>query len=144
MYCKIFIMLSLFAGSLELGAQSVKDLEKVEHLIQQFNQAVDQQDPIKLERLLHPQFRAYVHRLFSGPDLIITERNSYMQAIREKKIGGDSRVVHILHTDLNNNSAIIKVIFEGKELRFITHLSAIKLANNEWQLLSDLPEIVKL
>jgi hypothetical protein len=144
MYCKIFIMLSLFAGSLELGAQSLKDLEKVERLVQGFNQAVDRQDPATLERLLHPQFRAYVHRLFGSPDLMITERNSYIQAIREKKIGGDTRAVHILHTDLNNNSAVIKVIFEGKELRFVTHLSAIKLGNDEWQLLSDLPEIVKL
>lgn len=64
--------------------------------------------------------------------------------MRDKKIGGDTREVHILDTEITNNIATVKAIFQGKALRFTTYISLVKLENGAWQIIGDLPHIEKL
>jgi Putative lumazine-binding len=135
---------ALLLGSASSMAQQITDLAKVEAAVRQFSAAGDRQDVASLDKVLHPQYRAVVNRAFGSPDLSLMDKVLYLQLMKDKKIGGDTREVFILQTDLGATSAMVKAIFHGKTLRFTTFISLVKLPSGEWQIVSDMPEIEKV
>lgn len=125
-------------------AQNTSDLAKISEVVHAFSAAGDKQDASLLETVLHPQFRAVVHRFMGASDVILMDKANFLQLIRDKKIGGDKREVHILHTEITNNIATVKAILEGKALRFTNYISLVKLENGSWQIVSDMPDVEKL
>ncbi len=138
------ILILMLLASFISQAQSTSDLDKIQAAVVSFAQAADQQDAARLDLLLHPQYRAVVHRVFGGKELSLMDKATYLQLIRDKKIGGDTRKVTLLQTDVVNNIAQVRAVFEGKELRFTTYVSLVKLESGEWQVVGDMPDIVKM
>ncbi len=134
----------LLMGSITAQAQQTDDLAKIETVVRAFSSAGDQQDATRLDKILHPQYRAIVNRLFGSPDLSLMDKALYLQLIADKKIGGDTREVFILQTDIEGNTAFVKAILNGKVLRFTTLVSLVKLPDGTWQIISDMPEIEKV
>jgi Putative lumazine-binding len=142
---KLMFSLSLIALiGMGCQAQDLKDVAKIEATVRQFSSAGDQQDAGQLDKILHPQFRAVVHRLFGAPDVSLMDKALYLQLIRDKKIGGDARDVVLLQTDVEGNIATVKAVLQGKALRFTTFISLVRLENGAWQIVGDLPDIVKV
>lgn len=139
-----FASILLMSIRLESQAQNTSDIAIIADAVRTFSNSGDQQDATKLDAILHPQFRAVVHRLFGAPDISLMGKALYLQLIRDKKIGGDSREVHILDMEITNNIATVKAILQGKALRFTTYISLVKLENGTWQIIGDLPHIEKL
>jgi Putative lumazine-binding len=125
-------------------AQEVTDLAQVEATVRKFCGAGDRQDATSLDKVLHPQFRAVVNRAFGSPELSLMDKPLYLQLMSDKKIGGDTRTVYVLQTDMGTNVATVKAIFLGKTLRFTTYIALVKLPSGEWQIVSDMPEIEKV
>lgn len=126
------------------SAQNHQDLTKIDEAIRAFAKAGDQQDVRILEKVLHPEYRAVVHRAFGSPDLSLMDKTLYLQLMRDKKIGGDTREVYVLQVDLTNNIATVNAVFQGKMLRFNTYISLLKLENGDWQIIGDMPDISKV
>jgi Putative lumazine-binding len=139
----IFMTLFVFCAA-AVQAQTVTDLSKIEAAVRQFSAGGDKQDVAVLDKVLHPQFRAVVNRAFGSPDLSLMDKSLYLQLMKDKKIGGDQREVYLLQTDIGENTALVKAIFHGKSLRFTTFISLVKLPTGEWQIVGDMPEIVKV
>jgi hypothetical protein len=125
-------------------AQSSEDLTKISEAVNTFAMAADQQNADRLDKILHPQYRAVVHRLFGGTDVSLMDKALYLQLIRDKKIGGDKRTVHLIDVDVVNNIATVKALFQGKELKFTTFVSLLKLPDGTWQIVGDMPNIEKV
>jgi len=136
----MLLMAIQFAGN----AQNTTDLAKISEVVHTFSTAGDKQDASLLETVLHPQFRAVVHRFMGAPDVSLMDRANFLQLLRDKKIGGDKREVHILHTEITNNIATVKAILEGKALRFTNYISLVKLEDGSWQIVGDMPDVEKL
>lgn len=142
---RMFIVLaSLLLGTLAAQAQETTDLAKIELAVRTFSSGADQQDVGRLDKILHPQYRAVVNRLFGSTDLSLMDKSLYLQLVQDKKIGGDTREVYLLQTEINGNVACVKAILEGKVLRFTTFISLVKLPDGTWQIISDMPEIEKV
>ncbi len=133
----------LFALAQFSYGQDSQDLTKIGETVRAFSLSGDQQDVGRLDALLHPQFRAVVHRAMGSADLSLMDKATYLQLMRDKKIGGDNREVHILQVDVMNNVAQVRAIFQGKVLRFNTYISLVKLENGNWQIVGDMPDISK-
>jgi Putative lumazine-binding len=131
-------------GGLISQAQQAADLAKIEAVVREFSAAGDKQDVTRLGKILHPQYRAVVNRLFGSTELSLMDRALYLQLISDKKIGGDTREVFLLQIDLVGNTASVKSIFRGKVLNFTTFVSLVKLPDGTWQIISDMPEIEKV
>ncbi len=140
----LFSFSVLMLGSFTASAQNAADLAKIEAAVHAFSNSGDQRDVSQLEKILHPQFRAVVNRAFGSPELSLMDKTLYLQLMKDKKIGGDKREVFVLQTDLGKNVATVKALFQGRELRFTTFISLVKLENGEWQIVSDMPEIEKV
>ena len=132
-------MLACFVGT----AQDRLDLAAIETAVHDFAHLGDRQDADGLDKLLHPQYRAVVNRLFGSEEVSLMDKAVYLQLIRDKKIGGDEREVFILSVDVVKNNATVKAIFEGNALRFTTFISLVKTADGKWQVIGDLPDIEK-
>lgn len=137
--------MSLFAiACVGCQAQDVKDVAKIETAVRQFSTGGDRQDAVQLDKVLHPQFRAVVNRIFGAPDLSLMDKATYLQLMKDKKIGGDAREVTLLQTDVEGNIATVKAVLQGKALRFTTFISLVKLPSGEWQVVGDMPDIAKV
>lgn len=134
----------LMLGATLAPAQNTDDLAKVENAVRLFSSAGDRQDALQLDQLLHPQYHAVLNRLFGKTDVSLMDKATYLQLIRDKKVGGDARDVTILHIEMGNNVAVAKAIFKGKALKFSTFISLVKLESGDWQIIGDMPEVEKL
>ncbi len=132
------------ATQLISSAQNAQDLTKINAVILEYSQAGDQRDVARLDTLLHPQYRSLVHRAFGGTDLNVMDKSAYLQLMTDKKIGGDTRKVHVLHVDVNGNVAQVKVILQGNVLKFTTYLSLVKMTDDSWRIVGDMPQIEKM
>lgn len=142
---KSLVLFTMFLlGSLVSQAQQTADLAKIEAVVREFSAAGDKQDAASLDKILHPQYRAVINRLFGSPELSLMDKTLYLQLMADKKIGGDNREVFLLQTDLAGNTASVKAIFRGKVLNFTTFISLVKLPDGTWQIISDMPEIEKV
>lgn len=139
-FTTLLFVMTQFASN----AQNSTDLNSISEAVHAFAQAGDQQDAARLDKILHPQYRAVVNRAFGSADLSLIDKTTYLQLIRDKKVGGDTREVHLVQIDVVNNIATVKAIFQGKELRFTTYVSLVKLADGSWQLVGDMPDIAKV
>lgn len=140
----LFSFTILMLASCASPAQNSTDLSNIDEAVRAFARGSDQQDAAGLDKVLHPQFRAVVNRAFGSADVSLMDKAAYLQLIRDKKIGGDTRDVHLVQTDITNNIATVKAIFQGKLLRFTTFVSLVKLPDGTWQVVGDMPDIEKV
>ena len=127
--------------SVNIQAQESNDLVAIEQAVRDFSAASDQRSPEKLEMILHPEFRAVVNRLFGSEEVSLMDKATYLQLIKDGKIGGDQRTVHILQLEVVENNATVRAILAGKAMHFTTFLSLVKNADGKWQVISDFPHI---
>jgi Putative lumazine-binding len=139
----LFALVFIVFGHYIAYTQNGQDLAKISGAVHAFSQAGDSQDAARLDLVLHPQFRAVVHRAFGSPELSLMDKSLYLQLMRDKKIGGDKREVHLLEVDVVNNIAQVRVLLLGKALRFHTYISLVKLDDGSWQIVGDMPDISK-
>lgn len=141
----MLVLSALFLlASFTCQAQQATDLAQIQAVVREFSAAGDQQNTARLDKILHPQYRAIVNRLFGSPDLSLMDKALYLQLMSDKKIGGDTREVFLLQTDISGTTASVKAIFLGKILRFTTFISLVKLPDGTWQIIADMPEIEKV
>ena len=127
--------------SVNVQAQESDDLTAIEEAVREFSAASDQQSAEKLEAVLHPQFRAVVNRLFGSEEVSLMDKAVYLQLIKDRKIGGDQRDVHILQMEVVGNNATVRAILAGKAMHFTTFISLVKNVDGSWQVIGDFPHI---
>lgn len=125
-------------------AEAQTEKQRVMDAVTQFVKFADAQNADEVSKLLHEDFRLVLNRLFGSNDVRKMDKSTYLQLIREKKMGGDKRTVEFVKVDVVNQNAAVKVLLKGKELAFESLLQLIQTADGNWQLLNDLPFAVKL
>lgn len=118
------------------------DREVIIKTIQAFANAGDDNDYIQLDKLLDNNYRVVMNRLFGSTDVSIVPKAVYLEKIRSKEWGGDTRILTIEEVLLNNTTASAKVVFEGTKMTFVSILMLVKNADNEWVLISDTPVVM--
>ncbi len=118
--------------------QSV-DEKAIKKTIHTFSKAGDANDSDQLELTLDPNFRIVMNRLFGSPDVSIMPREVYLEKIRTKEYGGDSRQVQVESVNINETTACARVRFIGKEMTFVSILNLVKDPDGAWKLISQMP-----
>lgn len=117
---------------------------QVSEAVHAFAKNADEQDVNAMDKLLHEQFRAIVNQAMGSKEVQIIDKGSYLNLLKAKKLGGDTRSVTILSIDLEAQNALVKARFSGKKRTFITFIQLVANAEREWKIVSDLPVIQKL
>lgn len=124
-----------------LPAQESADLLAEERAVEQFSAAGDQRNAAQLEALLHTEFRTVVNRQFGSEEVSLMDKAVYLQLVKDEKIGGDEREVHLLNVEIVGNNATVQAVLLGKKLRFNSFFSLVKAADGNWQIIGDFPHI---
>lgn len=137
---KSFFMLSLLAL---ITTPINSDKQKVKNVATQFAQFADQQDVIAMASILNEQYHTYLNRLMGSTQVKVLDKTTYLQMLKDKKLGGDDRKITIESMDINGNNASVKIRMEGKKLNFDTYLLLAKSESGDWQIVVDMPNIVQ-
>lgn len=114
----------------------------IEKTIQNYSIAGDKYDTDLLDSYLDPNFRIIMNRLFGSDEVLVMSKADYLQKIKSKDFGGDSRKIQIESITMNGTTACAKVSFVGSKMTFVSILSLIKDSEGKWKLISDLPVVI--
>jgi len=136
----LFIML-LFGMVLLTGYAQASDAEKIKAAVTGFAKAADMNDAEKLAGYLDTNYRLVLNRLFGSSEVNIMPREVYLEKIRKKEFGGDTRKVTFDQLIVNGTTASVKVTLKGKKATFISLITLVQNTDGQWKLVSDMPMI---
>lgn len=117
------------------------DKKAIKQTIIGFSKAGDANDAEKLAAYLDDNYRIIMNRLFGGKEVAIMPKYVYLEKIKTKEYGGDSKKVAIESITLNGTTASAKVSFIGTKMTFVSILTLIKDEENQWRIVSDVPMV---
>ncbi|BDS15528.1 nuclear transport factor 2 family protein [Aureispira anguillae] len=130
-----------FAISVDSAVANTNPIKAIVEAVENFASNADQQNVAKMEKTLHKDFRAVLNQLFGSKEVSITNKESYLELLKAKKIGGDTRIVTINSVDIQGKNAFVKATFKGKKLNFNTYLLLVEEEKGLWKIISDTPLI---
>ncbi len=135
-------LICIFAVAFAAGSVYASDKDEIKEKIKNFVHAGDEQDPAKLETILHSEYR--ITYAFPGETKVsILTRESYLQMLRERKLGGRKRSLEIEDITIRGNVAMARAKLQSDVMRFSIFFSFINTGSG-WQLISDLPYAEKI
>ena len=136
----LFIIL-FFGMALLTGYAQASDADKIKATVTGFAKAADMNDADKLAGYLDANYRLVLNRLFGSSEVNIMPREVYLEKIRKKEFGGDTRKVTFDDLIINGTTATVKAILKGKKATFISLITLVQNADGHWKLVSDVPMI---
>ncbi|KAA1241568.1 nuclear transport factor 2 family protein [Aquimarina sp. RZ0] len=136
----IFIgLITLFTAS--IGFSQTKEQNAIKQTIISFSKAADKNDTKALDTYLDDNYRVVMNRLFGSKKVVVLPKSAYLDKIRTKEWGGDTRKVTFENVIVNNTAASAKVIFKGTKATFVSLINMVKDTNGNWKLISDTPMV---
>lgn len=111
-------------------------VDPVAAAVHEFVRAGDTQNRTMLEGVLHPDLRIAVTTP-DKPGVQILDKQTYLELVSAKKIGGDTRKVDVRSKEVSGNRAIVHVSLVGKSARFDSMQTFVR-EGERWQLLYEL------
>ncbi len=137
-------IISIFTILIMASCNKVNTDKGIESVVLSYVKAGDERDINVLKKSLHVNYRALANRVFESEELQVLSRETYLSLIEKGTIGGDSRRVDIHSIDISGNNAMVKATFTGNDHIFHTYMLLVRDTDDQWSIVSDLPEVVKL
>ncbi len=118
------------------------DKIKIEQNIRSLVMAADARDTNQVSALLANDFRVVLHDFPEEGKTTVLDKSTYLQMMREGKIGGESRKVTIESIQESGNIASAKVILESEEKYFHSHYQLVRYGD-VWMFMHDMPKLIK-
>ncbi len=115
------------------------EMENVKKTIKAFASAGDFNDANELEKCLDDNYRIVMNRLFGSNEVTIMTKSLYLEKIRSKEFGGDSREVTFNNVIINGNTASAQVTLKGNKMTLVSLITLVKEGDDNWKLISDMP-----
>lgn len=126
--------------SVNLYSQT-NEMKAIKETITAFSKAGDTNDVNELEKYLDDNYRVVMNRLFGSTEVAVMPRAVYIEKIKSKEFGGDTRKLTIESILVNGNTASAKVTFAGSKMTFVSLITLVKDDKDAWKLVSDMPMI---
>lgn len=125
-------------------AQGKAESKKIQETIRQWAQAADAQNADAAGEFLDAQYRIVMNRLMGSMEVRTVDKGTYLQMLRDKKLGGDSRELKFKRITVTGTTASVQLEMTGKKLHFQSFLQLIQDADGQWKLVSDVPFVTPL
>jgi hypothetical protein len=135
------IILLLILNLTTYMAQTSNEKPAVEETIKKFAKSADERNEKKLDELLNTNFRLALNQLFGSKEVVIIDKQTYLNKIRAKEFGGDNRSVLVEDLLVFGNNAMAKATFRGDKMTIVTLLQLVRSTEGKWQIINDLPSI---
>jgi hypothetical protein len=135
----LLTLLGIFFSNLS-QAQQV-EVTAVRQTILSMAKAADQSNATELDQYLDTNYRVVMNQLFGSTEVSILSKAVYLEKIRNREFGGDTREISIDHVVINGNSASAQVTFAGTKLTFVSLITLIKDQGGQWKLIGEIPTV---
>ncbi len=135
---KLITVVAVLITSMSSYAQK-QETKMVKEVIEAFSKAGDENNVEQLAACLDDNYRVVMNRLFGSNEVSILTREVYLEKIKSKEFGGDTRNLTIENVLINGTNASAKVTFQGKKMTFTSIITLIKNKDDKWKLISDIP-----
>lgn len=136
---------SIFIGVLALLGLSAKaqksDMNAIKETITSFAKAADENNTEQLAYYLDENYQITMNRLFGSNKVSIMPRAMYLEKIKTKEFGGDTRTLDFKNVIINGHTAVAHVLLKGKKMTFSSLFTLVKDESGNWKLISDVPQI---
>jgi ketosteroid isomerase-like protein len=139
-HLKLMALLCLTLLTMEANAQS-SDLSQIEATITGFTKAGDQSNSEKVSSYLDDNYRIVMNQLFGSTEVSVVPKSLYLEKIKSKEWGGDTRVITIKNVNVNGKTASAKVIQKGTKSTFVSTMVLLKDNAGNWKIVCDIPII---
>ncbi|WP_027420441.1 nuclear transport factor 2 family protein [Crocinitomix catalasitica] len=135
-YSKIIAL--VFTVFLSIGANAQNgDMQKVEATIKAFVLAGDKNKADEIGNYLDDNYRIVMNRLFGSESVSTMDKATYVEKIRSKEYGGDTRKITILNLSSNGNSVSATVKLVGEKMTATSIFILLQDAKGNWKIVSD-------
>lgn len=132
--------ISLIASS--IGCAQTSEIKAIEKTITAFSKAGDENNANELEKYLDDNHRIVMNRLFGSQEVTVMLKSVYVDKIRNKEFGGDTRKLTIANVIVNGSTANAKVTFQGSKMTMVSLITLVKNSDGVWKIISDVPVII--
>lgn len=140
----LLILMMTLTGVAMAYAQGKTESKKIQAAITQWAQAADLQNAEVAGTFLDDRYRIVMNRLFGSADVSTMDKATYLQMLREKKFGGDPRVLKFKRITVTGSTASVQLEMTGSKLQFQSFIQLIQDAQGNWKLVSDVPYIMPI
>ena len=135
----LLTLLGIFFSNLNQPQQV--EVTAVRQTILSMAKAADQSNATELDQYLDTNYRVVMNQLFGSTEVSILSKAVYLEKIRNREFGGDTREISIDHVVINGNSASAQVTFAGTKLTFVSLITLIKDQGGQWKLIGEIPTV---
>ncbi|MBL0956350.1 MAG: nuclear transport factor 2 family protein [Leptospira sp.] len=122
--------------------QNENTKESLEKVFTTFISNIDARDVFSLEKTFHDQFTDHVS--VSGmEDIMVSNKEKYLQSLKDGKLGGVEREVQINSIDLVDNFGVVKANLQSKVMNFRTQYSFL-WNDGDWKVIHALVSAKKI
>jgi len=140
----MILFMMVFSAISSLNAQDRNEGKKIQNAIRQWAQAADAQNADAAAIHLDTHYRIVMNRLMGSPDVRTVDKETYLQMLRDKKLGGDARTLKFKRIKVVGSTASVELEMTGKKLHFQSLIQLIQDAEGNWKLVSDVPQITAI
>lgn len=137
----LMLMMMAFLSVATVYAQGKAESKKIQAAITQWAQAADLQNADAAGAFLDEKYSIVMNRLFGSKDVTTMDKATYLQMLRDKKLGGDPRVLKFKRITVVGTIASVQLEMTGKKLKFDSFIQLAQDAEGNWKLVSDVPYV---
>ncbi len=123
----------------QMEKDNTSEEKSIEACITGFAKAGDLNDVPALSAYLDANYRVVMNRLFGSEEVQVVDKTFYLEKIRTKEWGGDTRTINVEGILINGDSATAKVKLVGEKSTVSSLFLLVKNAEGSWQIVSDTP-----
>jgi len=130
---------------LNCKAQNQNNMKnQIEEAVTSIEKAAANRDTKQLTELLHKDYRVIANRFKGSENSVIISKETYLQMMKDKKIGGTSYDINFNDIKISGHTAIVDVLYSSEATSDMhKFLVLIQDENNEWKIVSDIPIVIE-
>lgn len=130
---------------LNCKAQNQNNMEnQIKETVTSIEKAAANRDAKQLTELLHRDYRVIANRFKGSENAVIISKDTYLQMMKDEKIGGTSYDINFNDVKISGHTAIVDVLYSSETTSDMhKFLVLIQEENNEWKIVSDIPIVME-
>ncbi|CAM1350833.1 conserved hypothetical protein [Tenacibaculum ascidiaceicola] len=143
---KQLILINLLStiSLLNCKAQNQNNMKnQIKETVMSIEKAAANRNNKQLKEFLHKDYRVIANRFKGSENTVIISKETYLQMMKDEKIGGTSYNINFNDVKTLGHTAIVDVLYSSETASDMhKFLVLIQDKNNKWKIVSDIPIVL--
>ncbi|MFT0156934.1 nuclear transport factor 2 family protein [Tenacibaculum ascidiaceicola] len=116
---------------------------QIKETVMSIEKAAANRNNKQLKEFLHKDYRVIANRFKGSENTVIISKETYLQMMKDEKIGGTSYNINFNDVKTLGHTAIVDVLYSSETASDMhKFLVLIQDKNNKWKIVSDIPIVL--